>query len=963
MNTPYSSSGASSRAHYALVRRVEEARSQKDAETYLRDEVQLMRRRFALSPMSTSDIRVSLIVLIYCLTTSHGSVTRTSLEFAIPSAIHLVEAGSTSAEKRVGYLFCNEAVPKDHGMRLMLINSIRKDLESRRVARMSLALSCIIAVPFAEVVPAVIDLILKATSNSSPRIKALAIKTLTALASVDPDILTQERVAKAIEPRLHDGEEMVAKAALEACIGLSNTFPALNRPTVDHCIGVLRQFSRGKAYSNYSSGYIQKICQTLSVSLDEQSKSSTEVLEMALRTLKTAIKRNNYALGLESIRLISKVPTDISVAYFAPHDEVPTSKKLPHPIDSIKHLLGSQSLNDHYVFLSYLSILPVRLWAGPPEADGGSGVQQTDPTHLPLALSQWEVERIITFMDSSDEQIRRLTLTILTHGSSTLVEKSYEGRLSQLSSSSSSPRAIGAVYGRLLEMADALCCAVEDEAARGRWSATKYSEVCELCKGETVSHEILEHAVRTLRKGKQPISQPFVSNWTLAIMQGKTEGDPLVSPSNLLEDQSSSVDSAPFFIDPNTPASSKFQARALNWTLMLVFVTFVCEHAILLHRDDLKDVVTWLASCLEFYPPTMQEPMILCVIRLIALLDDSTEIGESTTEAIKTCGTNSSSRLFKKYCDTFLSYSNDLDRLKALIDSDATLSIPEVVTKLETSPSNTIAQTTKAAHIPTPSKPPASSTTPLTPSALAQSQLRYAAYDHPKGNANPRVNSFSTLSTSSRRSEASSRHARAGDEHVDLTKTITAGDLALAEASDDDLLTSMSRIAAKPKLAKGKRGGNDPEKEELVKKVDLISLDSPFLSEPIQRAVSSSSRGEGSGATSYASLPETNFDVIWAECEASGNSTRGWLDAPLDNAVLRLQGVGIHIDVISIDDAPFQGELKVLLKADPPESEDSDSIAKVAAVRLRDGEEGSCLWQMRSSDHALLVLVKQALCE
>ncbi|KLO04465.1 hypothetical protein SCHPADRAFT_840541, partial [Schizopora paradoxa] len=114
-----------------------------------------------------SDIRVSLIVLIYCLTTSHGSVTRTSLEFAIPSAIHLVEAGSTSAEKRVGYLFCNEVMPKDHGMRLMLINSIRKDLESRRVARMSLALSCIIAVPFAEVVPAVIDLILKATSNSS----------------------------------------------------------------------------------------------------------------------------------------------------------------------------------------------------------------------------------------------------------------------------------------------------------------------------------------------------------------------------------------------------------------------------------------------------------------------------------------------------------------------------------------------------------------------------------------------------------------------------------------------------------------------------------------------------------------------------------------------------------------------------------------------------------------------------
>ncbi len=51
--------------------------------------------------------------------------------------------------------------------------------------------------------------------------KTLAIKTLISLASVDQEILTQERVMKAIEPRLHDGEETVAKAAFDACQGLS----------------------------------------------------------------------------------------------------------------------------------------------------------------------------------------------------------------------------------------------------------------------------------------------------------------------------------------------------------------------------------------------------------------------------------------------------------------------------------------------------------------------------------------------------------------------------------------------------------------------------------------------------------------------------------------------------------------------------------------------------------------------
>ncbi len=118
------------------------------------------------------------------------------------------------------------------------------------------------------------------------------------------------------------------------------------------------------------------------------------------------------ALGLEAIRLISRVPVEASIVYFTSQKgstkEARTSKKLFHPLDSIKHLLSSQSLNDHYAFLSYLSVLPVQLWAGPPEPGGAGDVQQIGHSHLPLALDQWEVERIISFMDSGDEQIRRL---------------------------------------------------------------------------------------------------------------------------------------------------------------------------------------------------------------------------------------------------------------------------------------------------------------------------------------------------------------------------------------------------------------------------------------------------------------------------------------------------------------------------------------------------------------------------
>jgi len=165
-------------------------------------------------------------------------------------------------------------------------------------------------------------------------VKTLAIKTLISLASVDQEILTQERVMKAIEPRLHDGEETVAKAAFDACQGLSVAFPSLKQRLVDHSIGVLRQFSRGKAFSSYSSAYVQCICQTLSISPTEQS-SAIDILEMALRTLKIAVKRNNYALRLEAIRLISRVPVEASIVYFT------SQKKLDERSANVKEIIPS----------------------------------------------------------------------------------------------------------------------------------------------------------------------------------------------------------------------------------------------------------------------------------------------------------------------------------------------------------------------------------------------------------------------------------------------------------------------------------------------------------------------------------------------------------------------------------------------------------------------------------------------
>ncbi|EJD04404.1 uncharacterized protein FOMMEDRAFT_146346 [Fomitiporia mediterranea MF3/22] len=105
--------------------------------------------------LSTSEIRKDLIILLYCLNTSFGSINRTTLAFALPSAAHLAEAGSRVSEKRMGYMFCWEVMPREHELQLMLVNTIRKDLTSPSVAKINLALESLVNLPSLDVIPAV----------------------------------------------------------------------------------------------------------------------------------------------------------------------------------------------------------------------------------------------------------------------------------------------------------------------------------------------------------------------------------------------------------------------------------------------------------------------------------------------------------------------------------------------------------------------------------------------------------------------------------------------------------------------------------------------------------------------------------------------------------------------------------------------------------------------------------------
>ena len=80
-------------------------------------------------------------------------------------------------------------------------------------------------------------------------------------------------------------------------------------------------------------------------------------------------------------------------------------------------------------------------------------------------------------------------------------------------------------------------------------------------------------------------------------------------------------------------------------------------------------------------------------------------------------------------------------------------------------------------------------------------------------------------------------------------------------------------------------------------RVDLISLESPFIAEPKPGEVTVLEAGD----------ENRDFASVWDA--ATAFSARGWCDGTLDGVVRRLQGLGFTrgLSVLPADQPPFEG--------------------------------------------------------
>ncbi|KAF6760074.1 hypothetical protein DFP72DRAFT_94804 [Ephemerocybe angulata] len=176
MEVTFAASGALSRAHYSIVRKVESATSVQQADQALAQEIKTVHGRLSRASPTIKDCKECLVILLYISSSaSAGFLPPGSFDFALAHGLNLAEVGRTIEDKRIGYLFCSELMPPRHELRLMMVNTLRKDLESGRPGRMCLALDNLITLASEDILPAVQDIVLDLISHNYPHIRSRAI--------------------------------------------------------------------------------------------------------------------------------------------------------------------------------------------------------------------------------------------------------------------------------------------------------------------------------------------------------------------------------------------------------------------------------------------------------------------------------------------------------------------------------------------------------------------------------------------------------------------------------------------------------------------------------------------------------------------------------------------------------------------------------------------------------------------
>ncbi|KAF8348155.1 armadillo-type protein [Amanita rubescens] len=431
MEVPFSSSGALSRRHYGLVRVVELSSSTQEANNILHAEIQAVRVDMARADLTFAQCMEYLIILLYCFNTIEIGFSPGSIAFALPHAVNLAEAGKTIEQKRIGYVFCAEFMPPDGEMQLMLVNTVRKDLESSSVARMCLALQSLIAVPTEHVVPAVQSRVQELISHNSPQIRRRAIHACRLLSHHERSLLMP--VTSVLLKRLGDPDRSVVRATL-----LAVSSPAFRDISDAKQLSKVKTTIHDLAFNNDVRPYVLNV----SAALSAFGITFEDGISRLCEYIRDSTKKHDFLMLREAFSLLSQYTVE----------QLKRNLDIS-PVSYVRSLLASDDPNLHYLFLVCLDSLDAEAWSG-----------STDI--FPSVLDDWEMEKIMHMIDSPDVLIRTKTLSILNGVDQNIADAVY-ARLLQSLPPNANNRMRNECIVRLLEVVNTKTAGDGESYARG----------------------------------------------------------------------------------------------------------------------------------------------------------------------------------------------------------------------------------------------------------------------------------------------------------------------------------------------------------------------------------------------------------------------------------------------------------------------------------------------------------------
>lgn len=512
---------------------------------------------------------------------------------------------------------------------------------------------------------------------------------------------------------------------------------------------------------------------------------------------------------------------------------------------------------------------------------------------IPVVLEAWEVEQIMQLLDSNDNLIRKKTLHLLGQVDEGILSAYYSRAISVTTRIALPLKELNTRMKRLLEILEVT------SGQHGELYAGQIKQLLSQVEPHVAGNGILDSAIEGILlhvRLADPSFQVACAATMLAILCDK---DVVIGP-----------------------------------TMTIILATLATEYSRLVSFPPVE-LLSGICHRLTRNPPIVQEPCLLAMLRIAA---DCEEIPKEVMQTVSEAGQNAS-RHIRRRCDQFLTLSSQREILLGIVTGSRSLALPDFLEALEVHSGNILRggdHNTPEANFPQGSPDLSRTASPV----ISASKLRYEAYATPQAIPSLRTGrpSASYVNMSGSHSQRGSFSARSPDP---LTVDLVSGATTLVHP------TLLGEMSIPTKNEGSLKQSTKTDAEDLSSRVDLIAFDSPFMAEADQ--------AEGDGNDN--AQQELDFESIWNSEQGPQHSARGWCDAPMDDVIKRLQGIGSHrLQVKPADIPPFTGDLKVTIIP-----EGSDGTDAIALLRLKDSDEETSLWRLRCNNVQLRDQVQQLL--